>query len=73
MKRSLGGKMLALYYCDHSILDEEEQRRLLFEGGYPVLVNVAKCKGLPRPHIDNRGQVVAKTEWCATMQATMRQ
>ncbi|MGQ8709029.1 tRNA (guanosine(18)-2'-O)-methyltransferase TrmH [Serratia sp. TSA_198.1] len=61
-----------MYLRTHSALDEEEQQRLLFEGGYPVLANVAKRKGLPRPQIDQQGQVVADTEWWATMQATVR-
>ncbi|MCP1065570.1 tRNA (guanosine(18)-2'-O)-methyltransferase TrmH [Serratia symbiotica] len=62
-----------LYHHDRSMLDEEEQQRLLFDGGYPVLANVAKRKGLPRPHIDDWGQVVAETESWAAMQATVRQ
>lgn len=61
-----------MYLRTHSALDEEEQQRLLFEGGYPVLANVAKRKGLPRPQIDQQGQVVANAEWWATMQATVR-
>ncbi|HEJ7174615.1 tRNA (guanosine(18)-2'-O)-methyltransferase TrmH [Serratia marcescens] len=61
-----------LYHRDNSMLDEEEQQRLLFEGGYPVLANVAKRKGLPRPQIDEQGQVVASAEWWAAMQATVR-
>ncbi len=61
-----------LYRRDNSMLDEEEQQRLLFEGGYPVLANVAKRKGLPRPQIDEQGQVVASAEWWAAMQATAR-
>ncbi|MBI6154806.1 tRNA (guanosine(18)-2'-O)-methyltransferase TrmH [Serratia surfactantfaciens] len=61
-----------LYCRDNSMLDEEEQQRLLFEGGYPVLANVAKRKGLPRPQIDEQGQVVASAEWWAAMQATVR-
>ncbi|MDQ7098879.1 MULTISPECIES: tRNA (guanosine(18)-2'-O)-methyltransferase TrmH [unclassified Serratia (in: enterobacteria)] len=61
-----------LYRRDNSMLDEEEQQRLLFEGGYPVLANVAKRKGLPRPQIDEQGQVVASAEWWAAMQATVR-
>ncbi len=61
-----------LYRRDNSLLDEEEQQRLLFEGGYPVLANVAKRKGLPRPQIDEQGQVVASAEWWAAMQATVR-
>lgn len=61
-----------MYLRTHSALDEEEQQRLLFEGGYPVLANVARRKGLPRPQIDQQGQVVADAEWWATMQATVR-
>lgn len=61
-----------LYRRDNSMLNEEEQQRLLFEGGYPVLANVAKRKGLPRPKIDEQGQVVASAEWWAAMQATVR-
>ncbi|HEJ7917715.1 tRNA (guanosine(18)-2'-O)-methyltransferase TrmH [Serratia marcescens] len=61
-----------LYRRNNSMLDEEEQQRLLFEGGYPVLANVAKRKGLPRPQIDEQGQVVASAEWWAAMQATVR-
>lgn len=61
-----------LYRRDNSMLDEEEQQRLLFEGGYPVLANVAKRKGLLRPQIDEQGQVVASAEWWAAMQATVR-
>lgn len=61
-----------LYRRDNSMLDEEEQQRLLFEGGYPVLANVAKRKGLPRPQIDEQGQVVASAKWWAAMQATVR-
>lgn len=59
-----------MYRRDHSALDAEEQQRLLFEGGYPVLANVAKRKRLPRPQIDEQGQVVADAEWWAAMQAT---
>ncbi len=59
-----------MYRRDLSALDEQEQQRLLFEGGYPVLANVAKRKKLPRPQIDDQGQVVADAEWWAAMQAT---
>ncbi|NIG62231.1 MAG: tRNA (guanosine(18)-2'-O)-methyltransferase TrmH [Serratia symbiotica] len=66
-------QIAGLYHRDRSMLDEEEQQRLLFKGGYPMLANVAKRKGLTRPHIDDWGQVVAETEWCAAMQAMVRQ
>ncbi len=58
-----------LYHRQNSLLDEEEQKRLLFEGGYPVLARVAKQKGLPYPHINDQGEVEADADWWATMQA----
>ncbi|WP_130832778.1 tRNA (guanosine(18)-2'-O)-methyltransferase TrmH [[Erwinia] mediterraneensis] len=59
-----------MYQRDHSLLDENEQQRLLFEGGYPVLARVARQKGLPYPHINAQGEVEADPSWWATMQAT---
>jgi len=61
-----------LYQRQHSLLDEEEQQRLLFEGGYPVLARVAKQKGLPYPRINALGEVDADADWWALMQATGR-
>ncbi len=60
-----------LYRRDNSMLDEEEQQRLLFEGGYPVLANVAKRKGCRARRLMSRA-VVASAEWWAAMQATVR-
>ncbi len=62
-------QMAGLYNRLNSPLDHEEQQRFLFEGGYPVLANVAKRKNLPRPHIDDQGQIVADEGWWAAMQA----
>lgn len=62
-------QLAGMYQRDDSPLDDEEQQRLLFEGGYPVLARVAKRKGLPRPHIDHQGQIVADAAWWATMQS----
>jgi len=61
---------LAGMYNQASQLDEEEQQRFLFEGGYPVLARVAKQKGLPRPYIDAQGQIVADDDWWRIMQAS---
>ncbi|MDL4913052.1 MAG: tRNA (guanosine(18)-2'-O)-methyltransferase TrmH [Enterobacterales bacterium endosymbiont of Blomia tropicalis] len=58
-----------LYQRDYSVLDEAEQQRLLFEGGYPVLARVANQKGLPYPHINSQGEVEADVGWWAAMQA----
>lgn len=58
-----------MYLRQESLLDEAEQQRLLFEGGYPVLARVARQKGLPYPYINDRGEVEAESDWWATMQA----
>lgn len=59
-----------MYQRTQSLLSEDEQQRLLFEGGYPVLAQVAKRKGLPQPYIDEQGQVIADTQWWSAMQST---
>ena len=58
-----------MYRRENSMLAQDEQQRLLFEGGYPVLANVAKRKGLPYPHVNEQGEVEADAAWWATMQA----
>ncbi|WP_024547992.1 tRNA (guanosine(18)-2'-O)-methyltransferase TrmH [Siccibacter turicensis] len=58
-----------MYNRDNSMLPVDEQQRLLFEGGYPVLARVAKRKGLPYPHVDENGEIVADATWWATMQS----
>ncbi|WP_437889382.1 tRNA (guanosine(18)-2'-O)-methyltransferase TrmH [Phytobacter sp. V91] len=59
-----------MYQRKNCMLPDEEQQRLLFEGGYPVLARVAKNKGLPRPYINDLGEVEADPAWWATMQAS---
>lgn len=59
-----------MYQRAQSVLPQEEQQRLLFEGGYPVLAQVAKRKGLPQPYIDDQGQVIADAQWWSAMQST---
>lgn len=59
-----------MYQRDVAMLDDDEQQRLLFEGGYPVLARVATRKKLPRPQIDNQGQIIADTGWWAAMQSS---
>lgn len=58
-----------MYQRDAGMLDDDEQQRLLFEGGYPVLARVAARKKLPRPRIDHQGQIIADTAWWAAMQS----
>lgn len=57
-----------MYERSNSMLPEDEQQRLLFEGGYPVLARVAKQKKLPYPHVNAQGEIEADAEWWATMQ-----
>ncbi|WP_034918325.1 MULTISPECIES: tRNA (guanosine(18)-2'-O)-methyltransferase TrmH [Erwinia] len=61
-----------MYQRQTSTLPRDEQQRLLFEGGYPVLARVAKHKGLPRPEISDTGEVIADADWWATMQSSVR-
>ena len=58
-----------MYRRENSMLPQDEQQRLLFEGGYPVLANVAKRKGLPYPHVNTQGKIEADATWWATMQS----
>ncbi|MBL5966923.1 tRNA (guanosine(18)-2'-O)-methyltransferase TrmH [Lelliottia amnigena] len=57
-----------MYERKNSMLPEEEQQRLLFEGGYPVLARVAKQKQLPYPHVNAQGEIEVDAEWWSTMQ-----
>lgn len=59
-----------MYQREHCLLSADEQQDWLFEGGYPVLAEVAKRKGLPRPFINNQGQIEADDSWWAQMQLT---
>lgn len=61
-----------MYRRQISPLSPKEQQRLLFDGGYPVLSNVAKRKKLPRPLIDETGQIIADEQWWAAMQMTVK-
>ncbi len=66
-------EIAGMYQRTSSQLAPDEQQRLLFEGGYPVLARVAQNKGLPPPHIDGEGQIIADDDWWAAMQATKGQ
>ncbi|QXO65601.1 tRNA (guanosine(18)-2'-O)-methyltransferase TrmH [Morganella morganii] len=57
-----------LYEHPSCALAQEEQQRLLFERGYPVLAQVAREKKLPRPQIDEQGHIIAPDSWWAAMQ-----
>ncbi|OBU03482.1 tRNA (guanosine(18)-2'-O)-methyltransferase TrmH [Morganella psychrotolerans] len=57
-----------LYTHPRCALPQNEQQRLLFERGYPVLAQVALEKKLPRPQIDDQGHIIAPDSWWAAMQ-----
>lgn len=63
-------QLAGMYDRKHSILSVQEQQEWLFEGGYPVLAEVAKRKGLSRPFINSQGQIEATDDWWAQMQLT---
>lgn len=58
-----------MYLRENSMLPDAEQQRLLFEGGYPILANVSRCKGLPYPHVNQQGEIDADPAWWAAMQS----
>ena len=60
-----------MYRRENSMLPQDEQQRLLFEGGYPVLANVAKRKGLPYPHVNTQGEIEADATWLPGVYATV--
>ena len=49
-------------------ISEQRRQRFLFEGGHPIFAKACKRKGLPYPHIDEHGQIVASEEWWQKMQ-----
>ncbi len=49
-------------------IDEEVRQRMLFEGGHPIFAKVCKTKGLPYPHIDEEGEIIASKDWWNKMQ-----
>ncbi|HHR5882365.1 TPA: tRNA (guanosine(18)-2'-O)-methyltransferase TrmH [Providencia alcalifaciens] len=61
-------QLAGMYDRENSLLSEQEQQEWLFEGGYPVLAEVAKRKRLPRPFINQQGQIEADDAWWAQMQ-----
>lgn len=61
-------QLAGMYSREISQLSEQEQQEWLFDGGYPVLAEVAKRKGLPRPYINERGEIEADASWWAQMQ-----
>lgn len=44
-------------------LPEEEQHRILFEGGHPIYRQLCREKSLPYPPLDEEGQIDASEDW----------
>ncbi|GEA12151.1 tRNA (guanosine(18)-2'-O)-methyltransferase TrmH [Alteromonas sp. KUL49] len=59
-------ELAGMYNEQH--LAEEECQTLLFEGGYPRLVNMCKRKDVPYPPIDENGHIAADESWWQQMQ-----
>jgi len=55
---------------DKATIGEDIRQRMLFEGGHPIFAKVCQAKGLPYPHIDEEGQIVASDDWWKKMQMT---
>lgn len=49
-------------------LSPEEQTRILFEGGHPVLAKICHKKGLPTPDINTDGEIIADELWWKKIQ-----
>ena len=55
---------------EQATISEDIRQRMLFEGGHPIFAKVCQAKGLPYPHIDEQGQIVAPDDWWQKMQMT---
>lgn len=53
---------------DKATINEAERQRILFEGGHPIFAKACQRKGLPYPHIDQEGQIIASDDWWQKMQ-----
>lgn len=61
-----------MYQRIDSHLNNAEQQQWLFEGGYPVLANIAISKRFPYPKIKVKGDVVADKTWWAAIPASVK-
>lgn len=51
-------------------LSEEEQHKILFEGGHPIFTKLCKQKELTYPPLNDEGQIDASESWWATIRST---
>ncbi|MEL0628541.1 tRNA (guanosine(18)-2'-O)-methyltransferase TrmH [Psychromonas aquatilis] len=56
-------RQIAGMYGQTCRLPEEEQHRILFEGGHPIYRQLCREKGLPYPPLDSEGQIDAPEAW----------
>jgi len=52
----------------HATISEDVRQRMLFEGGHPIFAKVCKSKGLPYPHVNDDGEIIASDQWWQKMQ-----
>ncbi|MBF7073525.1 tRNA (guanosine(18)-2'-O)-methyltransferase TrmH [Glaciecola sp. MH2013] len=53
---------------DKSSLSEQECQDILFEGGFPILFQQCKRRGLAFPHINGNGEIEADDAWWKALQ-----
>lgn len=56
------------FYQRGCLLPENEQQRLLFEGGYPRLAAFCRSKSLEYPVIGEQGEILASEAWWLKLQ-----
>ncbi|MFB0975257.1 MAG: tRNA (guanosine(18)-2'-O)-methyltransferase TrmH [Tolumonas sp.] len=56
------------FYKRGCLLPDDEQQRLLFEGGYPRLAAFCRSKSLAYPAIGEQGEILANEEWWLKLQ-----
>lgn len=53
-------------------LSDDEQHRILFEGGHPIFTKLCKEKKLPYPPLDDEGQIDAPDDWWHAIRSTKK-
>ena len=53
-------------------LSDEEQHRILFEGGHPIFTKLCKQKKIPYPALDSEGQIDAPDLWWQEIRQTKK-
>lgn len=53
-------------------LPEQEQHRILFEGGHPIFAKLCKQKNLAYPPLDEEGQIQASDDWWIAIRSSKK-